>query len=219
MISMMSKFHQDLDELTEDVVEMGELVLAMLDRSVKALREGDMEAADWVIQKEKEVLRMDSLIEDEAMRLMALFQPMAKDMRRLATILKMITYMERVGKYGFNIAKASKSLEEFESCCTMPSLPDMADIVVPMVRDAVMAFKIQDVSLVADLTERDDKLDAIRKKVIAESLQFMKDNPERIPPCVYYITISRYLERCGDHACKMAEKVVYMVSGKRIQIK
>ncbi|MGE4274597.1 MAG: phosphate signaling complex protein PhoU [Candidatus Methanomethylophilaceae archaeon] len=216
---MMNKFHQDLDELTEETIEMGELVVKMLDWSVKALREGDMQAADWVLQQEKEVQRMDSLIEDEAMRLMALFQPMAKDMRRLATILKMITYMERVGKYSFNIATAARSLEESEVCCAMRSLPEMADIVVPMVRDAVRSFKEQDISLVADLAERDDRLDAIREKVIAESLQFMKDNPERIPPCVYYITISRYLERCGDHSCKMAEKVVYMVSGRRIQIK
>jgi len=216
---MMSKFHQDLDDLTEDVVEMGNLIVKMLEKSVIALREGNMEDADWVILQEKEVMRMDCLIEDEAMRMMALFQPMASDMRRLATILKMITYMERVGKYSYNIAKAARSLEEFETCCSMRSLPDMAEIVTPMVRDAVDAFKNEDLSLIADMAKRDDVLDSIRKKVIVESLQFMKNNPDRIPPCVYYITISRYLERCGDHACKMAEKVIYMVSGKRIQIK
>jgi len=216
---MTEKFHDELKLLKKEVERMGELSKDMLEKSVIALKDQDIELANWVISKSDELRELDDHIEDEAMKLIALHQPMASDMRLVATILKMITYMTRIGRYGNDIAKIALDLSNKPHIAKLVSLPQMAKIVTSMIDDALLAFETRDITHIQDFVEREDTIDAMRYSIFRENISYMMEEPRYITRCTHYIMIGRYLERCGDHACKMAEKIHYMITGERIEIR
>ncbi|HEQ79171.1 MAG TPA: phosphate signaling complex protein PhoU [Euryarchaeota archaeon] len=215
----MGKFHNDLKLLKDEVEKMGKLSSSMLRDSITALENLDQDMAESVIMRKEELLRYDSEVEERALEILTLYQPMAKDMRKLATILKLDTYLARIGRYGYDIARVTKDL-----CCQphigkLVSIPHMADIVKGMIEDALTAFKEENTCCIDDLEERDDKVDALRHSIFRESVSYMMEDPKHITRCSHYIMIARYLERCADHACKMGEKIHYMVTGERKEIR
>jgi len=215
---MSEKFHEQLKELKKDLLDMANLSKDMLHKSVKALKEQDNELADWVISKKGELAEMDSKIEEEAFILLTLHQPMAKDMRSLACVLKMITYLARIGRYGKDIAVLAKELSDQPHIAKLVSLPHMERIVCSMITDALTAFENWDIKYIQDFKERDDEVDAMRYSIFRECLTYMMEDQKKISRCINYIMISRYLERCADHALKMAEKIHYMITGEHIDI-
>jgi len=216
---MVKKFHEELDKLTEDVQKMGHLSITMLLTSVDALKNLDTAKADWVYDKKNSLAKRNIKIEDEALRLIALYQPMAKDMRTIACCLKMITDLNRIGRYGKDIAKVVKEIYPGPHIKKIIHIPQMNEIVCRMVNDALTAFKTGDLSLLKDFSERDDDVDQLRYSVFRECLTYMMEDQKNITICIHYILIARYLERCGDHACDIAEQIHYMVTGKRIELK
>ncbi|RLI74696.1 phosphate transport system regulatory protein PhoU [Archaeoglobales archaeon] len=213
------KFHAELENLKEEVLRMGELAKEMLRRSVEALDAQDTTLAEWVISKKDEISDMDDRIEQYALKLLALYQPMANDLRIIACSLKMITYLTRIGRYGKDIANIAKELSAKPHVAKLVNIPYMADIVCRMIDDVLKAFETRDLSLIKDFHERDDSLDALRWSIFRECLTYMMEDPKNITWCAHYIMIAKYLERCGDNACKIAEKVYYMVTGERVEIK
>ncbi len=216
---MTEKFHDELKSLKNEVERMGELSKDMLEKSVIALNDQDVEMANWVISQSDELRELDDHIEDGAMKLIALHQPMASDMRLVATILKMITYMTRIGRYGNDIAKIALDLSNKPHIAKLVSLPLMSKIVTSMIDDALLAFETRDITHIQDFMEREDTIDAMRYSIFRENISYMMEEPKYITRCTHYIMIGRYLERCGDHACKMAEKIHYMITGERIEIR
>ncbi len=216
---MKERFDKDLNKLKSEVESMAELALSMLVDSVESLKTLDVKMAGDVISRKDSLADMDESIEEEALRMVAIYQPMAKDLRTIAAVLKMITYLYRIGRYGKDIAGMVKSLEGKRHIAKLVEIPYMANRVADMVRDAITAFKTEDISLLNDFEERDDKLDSLRYSIFRECLTYMMEDPRNITQCSYYIMIAKYLERCGDNACKMAEKIHFMVTGERIEIK
>lgn len=216
---MVAKFHIELKALKEDVLKMGELAKDMLQKSVESLISQDMELADRVLSKKNEIMDMDDSIEQRALTLLTLYQPMAKDMRTIACILKMITYLARVGRYGKDISVIAKELSTQPHIAKLVNIPYMNKMVTDMIDDALIAFQTEDISSLQTFQERDDSLDALRWSVFRECVTHMMEDSKIITRAAHYIMIARYLERCGDHACKMAEKIHYMVTGERIEIK
>ncbi len=215
---MTEKFHEELSELKKQVEDMGELAKEMLETSIKALKEQDVMLAKSIIAKCETIRILDHTIEEETLKLITLHQPMASDMRLVATMLKMITYITRIGRYGNDIAKIAIDLSEEAHIGKLVSLPQMSAIVCSMIDDALLAFETQDISHIADFKEREDTIDAMRYSIYREGISYMMENPKYITRCTQYILIARYLERCGDHACKMAEKIHYMVTGEHKEI-
>ena len=215
----MDRLHEELKELKRRVIKMGELAKEMLWNSVEALKKQDLELAEKVISRKKKLADMDAEIEEKALQLVALYHPMAKDMRTVACILKAITYLTRIGRYGKDIANIAKELSNKPHVAKLVEIPYMADIACRMIDDVLKAFETEDVSLIKDFEERDDSLDALRWSIFRECITYMMENPSTITRCAHYMMIARYLERCGDHACKIAEKVHYMVTGERVEIK
>ena len=215
---MVEKFHDELKELEKDVLKMGNLARDMLKKSIEALKELDSKKANWVISKKGTLADMDDDIEEKTLRLITLYQPMASDMRKIACILKMITYLNRIGRYGKDIAKFEIEFEKKGHVKKLISLPHMAEIVDGMINDALYAFEKGDVSRFNDFIEREHTVDELRYSIFRECLSYMMEEPKVITRCTYYIMMARYLERCGDHACKIAEKIVYMVTGQRVEI-
>lgn len=144
---------------------MGNLAKEMLSNAVEALKDRNKEAASQVIEKKKKIADMDERIEQNALRLIALYQPMARDMRKIACVLKMITYLTRVGRYGKDIAKVAIELADQPHIARLVEIPHMADMVCSMIEDALKAFENEDVSLIKDFEERDSEIDALRYSI------------------------------------------------------
>ncbi len=216
---MGEKFHIELEKLKQDVLRMGDHATSMLYGSVEALKKLDVEMADSVILKKEELAHKNIQLEEEALQLIALYQPMAVDMRTIACCLKMITDLNRIGRYGKDIAKVTKEIYPGPHIKKIISIPHMNDVVCKMVHDAFITFTSGDISLIKDFSERDNDVDALRHSIFRECILYMMEDPKNIPICTNYILIARYLERCGDHACHMAEQIHYMFTGKRIELK
>jgi phosphate transport system protein len=144
---------------------------------------------------------------------------MAKDMRFIACTLKVINASLRIGRYGKVIAKIVKEISDKPHIANLMSIPHMADLVIDMVDDSVAAYESDNSTLIEGFSVRDDTVDALRHSIFREGITYMMEDPKNISRCTYYIMVARYLERCADHACKIAENVHYMETGERIEIK
>lgn len=216
---MTEKFHNLLAALRKDVLYMGQFAIGMLTKSMKALIDQDVELAQSVVGMKTELNTLDHTIEERALLLLTLHQPMASDLRTIACILKMITYLTRIGRYGKDIANISIEISDKPHISKLVTLPHMGEMVVKMISDTMTSFEKRDLSLIQDLGERDDSIDAQRYSIFRESISYMMEDPKTITRLTHYIMIARYLERCGDHACKMGEKVHYMITGEHIEIR
>jgi phosphate transport system protein len=216
---MVEKFHEELEDLKKDVLKMGQLATKMLKRSIEGLKNQDYKKADWVNIQKNKIAEMDEKNEEKAMRLIALYQPMAKDMRTIACCLKMITYLARIGRYGKDIANVAIEISSDKPVAKLVSIPYMNNLVCDMISDTLNAFKKEDLAPIKNLSNRDDDIDSLRYSIFRECLTYMMEDPKKINRCAHYMMIARYLERCADHACKMAEKISYMITGKRVEIK
>jgi phosphate transport system protein len=215
---MVEKFHIELDELKKDVIKMGTLAQLMIQDAVDSLKDLDVERANDVDSKKNTLAQTTIDLEEEALQLIALYQPMAIDMRTIACCLKMITALKRIGRYGKDIAKITREIAPGPHIKKIISIPHMSEIVCQMITDALAAFSTGNLDLIEDFIERDNDVDALRYSIFRECISYMMENPKNITICTHYILVARYLERCGDHACDMAEEIHYMVTGKRIEI-
>jgi phosphate transport system protein len=215
---MVEKFHDELSAVKKDVIKMGYLARDMLKNSVKALKDRDLKLADYVISQKITLADFDDKIEERTFRLIALYQPMAKDMREIACILKMITYLTRIGRYGKDIAKIVETFGSKGHVKKLIHIPHMADIVCSMIDDGLIAFETGDVTKFNDFIDRESSVDEMRYSIYRECITYMIEEPKVITRCMNYTMVARYLERCGDHACKIAEKIFYMITGERVEI-
>ena len=199
----MQRFLDDIEALVNETVDMGNLASEMIEKSVQAIVDGNVDLADEVIDEFARIDRYDHEIEDAAIRILTIYQPTAMDTRTVATILKSITYLERIGKYSYNIATATKYL---------------AEVAVRMVKLVTKAFEERSVDDLDKISEMDDYLDKTMREDLIKIVDFINENDQSADVCTYYISVIKYLERVGDHACKMAEKVNFMVTGMRAHI-
>lgn len=215
---MVEKFHTELINLKKDTVELAHLGREMLRTAIDALIRQDTELAASVIDRKEELRVMDVRIEENCYQLIALYQPMAKDMRTIACTLKVIEASMRIGRYGKSIANIVKEISEKPHIANMMSIPHMADLVIDMVDDSIEAYDSDSISSVVEFSARDDTIDSLRHSIFREGITYMMEDPKNISRCTHYIMVARYLERCADHACKIAENVHYMQTGERIEI-
>jgi phosphate transport system protein len=215
---VVEKFHAELEMMKEHTLEMGSLSRTMLQMGTRALMNQDLNLASWVTDRRESLAKWDESIEEEALRLMALYQPMAKDLRTLACTLKMITYLTRIGIYGKDIAVVAEKSTGMPTVRGFFNIPRMSKIVCSMVDEGLKAYAEEDISPIATMGKRDDEVDALFLSTLNGCISAMTDDPKKIPVCTNYVLIARYLERSGDHACKIAEKVHYMVTGERVYI-
>ena len=216
---MAEKFHTELKTLKTETLEMAHLGRFMLRTAVDALIRQDPELAESVIVRKGEIHDLEVRLEEHCYHLIALYQPMAKDMRTIACTLKVISASLRIGRYGKVIAKVVKELADRPHIANLMSIPHMADLAIDMVDDAITAYESDDLNLIKDFSTRDDTVDALRHSIFRQGITYMMEDPKNISRCTHYIMVARYLERCADHACKIAENVHYMETGERIEIK
>lgn len=216
---MTEKFQTELSNLRQETLEMAHMGRDMLRSAVDALIRQDADLAKATIAGKEEIHEQEVRLEEHCYHLIALYQPMAKDMRFIACTLKVISASMRIGRYGKVIAKIVPQISGRPHIANLMSIPHMADLVITMVDDAIAAYESDDLTLIENFSSKDDTVDALRHSIFREGITYMMEDPKNISRCTHYIMIARYLERCADHACKIAENVYYRETGTRIEIK
>lgn len=194
-------------------MDMADLTASMVKRSVDILLDMDLEGAERMIDDFSRVDRYDRMIEESAIRILTLYQPMASDMRAVATYMKSITYLERIAKYCKNIATATLYLKDKPRYEVSQCLRPMGVTAYEMVNIVINGLKNCTVDGFDKISEMDNLLDNALCDDMRIIIDFITSCPESADVCTYYISVMKFVERMGDHACKIAEKVTFMVTG------
>jgi phosphate transport system protein len=208
-------FHKDIEALRAQVGDMGRLAVRSLDESVRALEERDPELATGVLARDRELDRLDIELEARIMELLGLHQPMARDLRALVGSVKILTYLDRIGRYGYDIAVASLSAMEGSASPAPRGLLVMADTTERMALMAIDAYEVGDAGKAREAIALDDEVDGLYDEVFRSSLTYMMQDPTQIRAMTEYLLAARHLERAADNAVKVAEKALYIVTGER----
>ncbi len=218
MLRTRHAFDEELADLKQELVKMGSFVESMLDRSIRALVHHDVNLAKQVILADDIADEMDLGIEQHCMRLLALQQPMSRDLRTIGTVMKVIADVERVGDYCVDIARSAITLADTAYFKELVDIPRMATAVADMLRLALQALVSEDLELVDTVAAQDDEVDDMWKALEQELTQIMQERPEVVPQSVQLLLVARYLERIADHVVNVAERVAYMVTGEITQL-
>jgi phosphate transport system protein len=206
-------FTIELEELNQKLLQMGGMVESAIHRSVRALLEQDRDLAEEVIRDEPKINRMEMEIDGIVTRLLALRQPVARDLRLLTAALKINNDLERIGDLANHIAERSLSLMHHPLLKPMTDIPKMASLVQSMLLKCLDAFVNGDADLAHTVLLSDAEVDQLRDGVYKELLEIMQRDPSVLTAAVDLIFVARNLERIGDHATNIAEDVVFLVKG------
>jgi phosphate transport system protein len=210
-------FDDELKNLREIVLKMGCMVENAIRDSVKALVERDSALAKEVIRRDHLINAIDVKIDEECVRLIALRQPKARDLRLITTTMKITTDLERMGDMAVNIAERAIELNEEPQLKPFVNIPKMAEAAQSMVRDSLDAFVTGCSRLPYEVIKRDDEVDQLTVRNFEELLSLMIQDPKIIPLAIKRTYIAKYLERIADHATNIAEMIIYMCRGKMIR--
>jgi phosphate transport system protein len=204
-------FQKELEELKGNLLEMAALVEESIRDAVRSLVKRDSELAQQTFAKEDRINSLEIVIDDMCLRLLALRQPMAVDLRFITAAMKIITDLERMGDQAVNIAERAISLNQEPQLKPYIDIPRMAEITQSMVKDVLDAFVTKDSKLARSVCERDDLVDGLNDQVFRELLTYMMSDPKTTPRAVHLMIVCRCLERIADHATNIAEDVIFMV--------
>jgi len=210
-------FDEELKLLKEKLLEMAARAEEQIALSIRGLKDRDEKLACQVLEREEAINVLDVEVDEMAMRLLALRQPMATDLRFITSAMKIGSDLERIGDLAVNIAERTMDLLKHPQLKPLIDIPRMAEMAQEMVRDALNAFINGDDKLAKDVCERDDRIDKLNEQVFRELLTYMMQDSGTISRAVDLILVGRHLERIADHATNIGEDVIYMVKGKTIK--
>jgi phosphate transport system protein len=211
--NMVRHFEQELDQLKNRLLEMSVLVTTAIHLSIEAVVDREAHFAEEVLKNEEKVNEMEIEIDDLAIQLLALQQPMAVDLRLIAAALKINNDLERMGDLAVNIAQRAIDLVGKPSIKPMIDIPHIAALVESMVRKALDSFVARDVELARSVLASDDAVDDLRNASFHELISYMEKSPRNIPQAVSLLSVIRNLERIADHSTNIAEDVLFYVKG------
>ncbi|HEY4321386.1 MAG TPA: phosphate signaling complex protein PhoU [Gemmatimonadales bacterium] len=210
-------FHEDLAQVKSRLLTMSSDAEAALELAVEALLERAPDKARRVIAGDRAIDALEVQIEAQVIDLLALQQPMARDLRMLTSALKIANDLERVGDHAVNIAQSVERLQQSRPIAPEPEIVEMARLARGMLADALEAFVRGDAAAGRDVCRRDDKVDALHRSVFRILLTFMMEDPHMISAGMELFLVSRNLERVADLATNIGEDVVFLVEGKSIK--
>jgi phosphate transport system protein len=211
-------FEEQMSALQQDVLRMGTYVLEMLDLAMEALIRQDVVLANRVIGMDDAADLMDLTIEHTCLRLLALQQPMARDLRVISTALKIITDLERIGDYSVDIAKTARRMAREVYFKPVVHIPQMAECAKAVVSEALHAYVDHDLERVRRAIAMDDAVDDYYDRIFTELLEHVELRPDVFRQAVWFSQVIRFLERIADHAVNVAERVHYMETGEFVQL-
>ncbi|WP_017667518.1 phosphate signaling complex protein PhoU [Sandarakinorhabdus sp. AAP62] len=208
-------FDEDIAQLRAVITRMGGLCETQIAESVDALMSRNSEAAQTIIENDKRLDALEAEAEALAVRIIALRAPLADDLREIVAALKIAGVLERIGDYAKNIAKRSAVVAQSQPVAPAVIIPEMARVVVEIIRDTLDAFVDRDPVKAVALLQRDQQVDEYYNSLFRALLTFMMENPHYITPSTHLLFVAKNLERIGDHATSVAEMVYYSVTGQR----
>ena len=209
----MQHFQEELEALQNRLLEMAGVVESAIHSSVRSLVNRSEKEATRVLEQEERINHMEIEIDEHATRLMALYQPMAKDMRFLTAAIKINSDLERMGDLAVNVAERSLSLALQPRVKPLIDIPHMADLVESMVQKCLDAFVRRDGDVARAVLESDDAVDDLKDSIYEELMQFMESDPSTIRRAVDLMFVAHNLERIADHATNISEDVLFLVKG------
>ncbi|MGH9365565.1 MAG: phosphate signaling complex protein PhoU [Thermoanaerobaculia bacterium] len=214
---MKEHFSEQLEDLRRNLILMGGEVERQIQRAIEALTEVDAKKAAAVIAADSEIDRMELVIEEQAVQLLALQQPVAVDLRFLIAALKINNDLERIGDHAVNIAEGAQRLAGQKPFKPFIDIPYMAEVAMAMLKQSLDAFVNRDADLAKKVIQKDDILDEKNVSIIRELLTYMAENPALITYCLELISISKNLERVGDLATNICEDTIFMAEARWVK--
>jgi phosphate transport system protein len=210
-------FERELEALKEQLLRMGGHAEAITLKAVDSLRRRDAALAREVLADDKLIDRLELDIDDRCLRLLALQQPLARDLRFITAALKISNDLERVGDHAVNIAGSSIRLAELPQLKPLVDVPRMAELACGMLHEALDAFVGADAETARRICRRDDDVDSLNRQLFRELLSYMIEDPSTITRAMELILVARNLERVGDMATNVAEEVVFIAEARVIK--
>jgi len=208
-------FDDDLEQIEGLLLEMGGLVETQIADATEALLSRNMELGKKVRKVDKRINALELEINERSVRLLALRQPMAEDLRIIVAIMKVSANLERIGDYAKNIAKRNKVLAQAPPIGSSGNtIKRMTAIVQEMVRQALNAFIKRDLLVAEQVRVRDEDVDLMHNTLFRELLTYMMEDPRNITPCMHLLFIAKNIERAGDHTTTIAKQIFYLVNGE-----
>jgi len=214
---IVKSFDESLNEMRGLVTRMGGLTESQLAASVKALAQRDEALARKVIAGDAAVDSLEDEIDDAAVRLIALRQPMAIDLREVIAALKISSDLERIADYAANVAKRSIALNQAPPVPSASAIPRLARLVQNILKDTLDAYAERDSERAIDVWHRDEEVDEMYTGLFRELLTYMMEDVRNITSCTHLLFIAKNIERMGDHATNVAENIHFLVTGKRLE--
>jgi phosphate transport system protein len=210
-------FDEELAELKTKLVHMASLAEDQIDKALAALVKRDSALACRVIEQDHKVNALDVEIDEDCIRLLALHQPAARDLRLVTTAMKISTELERISDLAENVCERTIELNEEPQLKPYIDIPRMGNLARIMVKESIDAFVKDDSALARKVLAHDDRVDELMEQIFRELLSFMIEDPHTISRAIRLSFIAKYIERVADHATNIAELVVYLVEGKIIR--
>ena len=209
-------FDEDLKRLNNVIAEMGGLAEAQLSQAVDCLVRRNSELATQVVQDDKRIDALETDVGQMTVRMLALRQPMAQDLREVVAAIKIASDIERIGDYAKNIAKRAIVLSAIAPMKPAASIPRMSQLALSIIKDVLDAYIEKDAEGARAAWRRDEDVDEMYNSLFREMLTYMMEDPRNIGPCTHLLFIAKNIERIGDHATNIAEIVYFLVHGRSL---
>jgi phosphate transport system protein len=210
-------YDEQLKRLAASIARMGGLAEAQIGQAIEAVVKRDTELAASVVESDQRIDDLEREIDDQAVQMLALRQPMASDLRVIVGALRIASDVERIADYAANVAKRAIALSQMAPVRPVHAIPRMGRVVQEMVKDVLDAFAGRDVDKAIAVWNRDEELDEMYSGLFRELLTYMMEDPRYITACIHLLFITKNLERIGDHATNVAETIHFLVKGAQLR--
>jgi phosphate transport system protein len=213
---IVTSFDEELSRLSDLISRMGGLAESQLEDAIQALQTRDSSLAEQAVENDRQIDDLHIEVDELAIRLLALRQPMGADLRHIVTGLKIAPVVERIGDYSKNVAKRASALNQMPPVKPLFTIPRMGRLVRDMVKDVLDAFSNNGVEMARDVWMRDKEVDDMYDSLFRELLTYMMEDARHITACTHLLFIARNIERIGDLATNIAELIQYQVEGRAL---
>jgi len=211
---IVKSFDDELERINGEITRMGEMAIGQIQAAIDVLNRRDSKAAERVVINDDAIDELERIISDDVLRVLALRQPMARDLREVYAALRIAADIERIGDYAANVAKRSMVLNQSAPVAPARGMPALARLASELLADALTAYRMRDAERSLNVRNRDAELDAAYTSLFRELLTYMAEDPKQITPCTHLLFMAKNIERIGDHATNIAENTWFLVHGE-----
>ncbi len=216
-INTRKQLEADLTELKRMILRLGKMAEEAISKAIWALKNQDADLARTVLAKDDDIDDLTEAVDNACMHFAARYQPLGQDLRSVTSIMRMAVNLERIGDYGSNIANVAVELADKELIKPLIDIPRMVDVLSGMMSKALVAFDTDNAEMAKEVFSMDDMMDDLEKQIMRELLVMMMERPQRIEQATMLLNVARTLERAGDHVTNVAERVIYILTGKTVK--